>query len=118
MILKTTIEYEEENTAHLTEEEKQKYVAKKEFLGKDFPEAELLMDKIDKPVIIDTDNEKMYIDIGEGKISMRHLLDSEFFPLEDGSVGNFFSQVVFKGNLDEIYNTLLEEKSEQKRKNI
>ena len=116
MILKTTVEYEEENTSKLTEEEKQNYTAKKEFLGKDFPEDELLMDKIDKPVIIDTDNGKMYIDIGEGKISMRHLLDSEFFPLEDGTVGNFFSQVVFKGNLDELYNNLLEEKKEKQIK--
>ena len=110
MILRTTIEYEEENTSNLSEDEKEKYLAKKEFLGNDFPEAEILTHKIDRDGIIDTDNNKLYIDIGEGKISMRNLLDSEFFPLEDGSVGNFFSQVVFKGNLDEIEQNLIKEK--------
>lgn len=110
MILRTKVEYEEENTSKLNEDEKAKYIAKKDFLGKDFPEEELIIDKVERNVIIDTDNDKIYIDIGEGKISMRNLLDSEFFPLEDGSIGNFFAQVVFKGNLDEIYENLLKEK--------
>lgn len=109
MILKTKMQFEEESTKGMSKEDKEIYEAKKAVLGDDFDHDEEY-DKVEKNVIIDTDHDHLYVEDEDGYIVMRNLLQSDIYPLENGSVGSFYSQITYKGNLDEIYAILIKEK--------
>lgn len=111
MILKTKIEYREEDISKLTESDREKYTAKKAYLGDEFPEDELQISTIVREVVIDTDNGNLYVDMGEGKIKLQPLLSTDMIPYENDIVVYFNPTVVFEGTIDDIYNKLLEDKN-------
>ncbi len=107
MILKTKVEYLEEDLSKLSDEDREKYKAKKEYLGNNFPENEKIMTVVRKDAIIDLENNLLYVDFGKGIIQLKPLLSADFVTYEDGSASYFYPNVSFEGNLEEIYQQLI-----------
>lgn len=107
MILKTKIEYLEEDLSKLSDADREKYKAKKEYLGDNFPENEKIKTVVKKDAIIDMGNNLLYVDFGEGMIQVKPLFSADLITYEDGSASYFYPSVSFEGNLDEIYQKLI-----------
>ena len=103
MIIKTEIDWLIEKK--LTEEEKELIEAKKEVLGNDYvPELDQYT-SLKKDAIIDFENQFIFVSTDENEVCVTRLLDSDYFPV-DGTVHKMTDRQYFKGNLDEVYNTL------------
>lgn len=105
MILKTRIEVREEDLSKLTEAEREKYEAKKAYLKDDFePDEHVLVSrKID--AVIDTYDNVMYVDGGDGTVVLKPLLSNDLITTEDGGM-YLYPTVVFEGTILKIYREL------------
>jgi hypothetical protein len=105
MILKTKIDWLQNK--ELSDSEKELLQAKKEFLGDDYiDDDEKQYEEIEKNAIIDTDSDKLYIEIDDEKVCMVRLLGGDYYPTEDGALQRIEERLYFMSTLDEIYNTL------------
>lgn len=107
MILKTKIEITRDDVLKLTGVEKEKYEAKREVLGDAFEEDESLYGVVEKvDVVIDTINNLIYVDNGDGTITMKPLLSPDLVTSEDGQAMYLYPTVVFDGTIDQIFKEL------------
>jgi hypothetical protein len=102
MILRTKIAWLKAKEE--TEEEK----LKKEVLGDEYQEdtSKESFDKTKKDAIIDTDNDKIYIQLYEDQVCIQKLLQTEFLPTEDGTLTRYEDSIIIYSTLDEIYEQL------------
>lgn len=111
MILRTNVEWLVNKTPKPTAEEKAQEQAKKEYLGDEYeppvPVAEVFEEE-NVDAIIDTYNDKLYVDAGTGKVTMTNLLQSAFIQDETGEVRRFDENITFDATLDDIYDKLIE----------
>lgn len=105
MILKTRIEVREEDLSKLTEAEREKYEAKRDVLGDNFtPDEHVLVSrKID--AVIDTYDNVIYVDGGDGTVVLKPLLSNDLITTEDGGA-YLYPTVVFEGTIPKIYREL------------
>lgn len=114
MILKTRIEVREEDLSKLTEAERDKYEAKRDVLGDKFtPDDELFVSKM-IDAVIDTYDNVMYVDGGDGTVVLKPLLSSDLITTEDGGGMYLYPTVVFEGTINKIYREL---KNDRKQSN-
>lgn len=105
MILRTTVDWEQ--TKEMTEHEREVMEARAEFDPTYNPHADdSLFESTVKSAIIDTDNDKLYIQISDEKLCMTKLLAGEYFALDNGEIERVEERLYFKSTLDEIYEKL------------
>ncbi|MDR1018990.1 MAG: hypothetical protein LBM02_09865 [Lachnospiraceae bacterium] len=107
MIFKTKVKEIEEDTSGLSDIDKENYNAKKEYLGMDFPETELLVNWVMRDAIIDISQKLLYVDVGNNTIQLKQLFPQNMVEYEDGSIAYPNPIVTFIGNLDDIYKKLI-----------
>lgn len=109
MILKTKIEVREEDLSKLTEAEREKYQARKDYYiseNKEFEPDDSVLTSRKIDVVIDTVNNTIYVDEGDGTITMKHLLAMDLVTNEDGQAMYLYPTVNFEGKIDQIYKEL------------
>lgn len=106
MILKTKVHILKEDISKMTEDEKMAYEAKKEYLAHDLKDEDIEYTLQLADCVIDTDNEHLYIDVGEGVIRLRPLLGTDLVGGEDESMDYTYPSISFLGTVDEIYEKL------------
>ena len=99
MILRTKIEWLQQK--QLSEKE----IAKREVLGTDYDSSETY-ETVIKTAIVDTENDKLYVEAGEGKICMTKLLNAEYAYTENGQIERIEERVTIFETLDNIYEQL------------
>lgn len=107
MIIKTKIDWVQ--TRELSEEERERIEAKKAVLEDrydPFEDEEDLFEDAEKNAIIDTNNNKLYVEISENKICLTNLLGGEYIVMENGSTQRVEERLYFKSTLEEIYTEL------------
>lgn len=103
MILRTTIEWVQ--IKPLTEFE----IAKREVLAEEYEPPVDEYEELIKEAVIDTTNEKIYIEIEPDKICMIRLLDANYAYNENGGMERIEERLIFKETLENIYNKLIQE---------
>lgn len=103
MIIKTKIDWLQNKV--LTDEEKEVLEAKRIVLGDDY-DANDEYDETEKNAIIDTTNDKIYIEIEPEKVCMVRLLDAQYVYTEDGRMERIEERLYLKSTLDEIFENL------------
>ena len=98
MIIRTKIDWSQEKK--LDPIEKEKIEAKAEVVPEYDPYDDL-NEEVEKEALIDTTEDKIYVQVDDNKICMMNLLSGEYI-LTDTSVQRFQERIIFKGNLDEI----------------
>ena len=104
MIIKTKIDWLQ--TKKLSEYEQ----AKREVVGDDFKDDTDPYEEAEKDAVIDTGNDKMYIQIEPDKICMIRLLDAQYLYSENGQLERIEERLMFKSDLETIYNELTQKK--------
>lgn len=102
MIFKTKIEWRQEK--ELDPLIKEELEAKAEFVT-DYDPTDELYESIEKDCVIDTNDDRMYVQVSENKICMANLLGGEYMVLPDG-IQRFEERIYFKGDLNDIYTEL------------
>lgn len=116
MILKTRIEVREEDLSKLTDTEKEKYEAKKAYLiaeNKYEPDEDVLVSRM-IDTVIDTQDNVMYVDGGDGTIILKPLLSNDLITTEEGEGMYLYPTVVFEGTIDKIYKELKNDRKQIK----
>lgn len=103
MILRTKVDWLENK--ELSEQE----IAKREVLGKEYEPDEDVYNKVSKNAIIDTGENKLYVEVDEDKICLTPLLNGEFIVADD-QVQRMEERLFFESKLDLIYELLTESK--------
>lgn len=103
MILKTTIDWLQNKP--LSEEE----IAKREVLGPDYKSTDDY-DEVEKSAIIDTSDDKLYIEIEPNKICMTKLLGGEFIVDDNDIIQRMEERLYFKCTLAELFENLMKDK--------
>lgn len=98
MIYRTVIEWTQEKK--LDPVEKEKILAREEF-DKEYDSYDDLNETVDKEAIIDTNENKLYVQVEDDKVAMLNLLSVEYVFMES-FLRKFQEKIVFKGNLNEI----------------
>ena len=111
MIIKTKIDWLQ--TKNLSEEEKKLLEAKKSVVD-DYNEYEEEYEEAQKDAIIDTLNDKVYIEVEDNKICLIRLLEGMYFPTGEGSVERVEERMFFESNIQDIYEQLIEENNKNK----
>lgn len=109
MILQTTVEWTQDKK--LSKEESEKLKAKREVLGDEYDSYEdqdLLYEETVKNAIIDTNENKLYVEISEGRICMTHLLGCQYICTIDNNLQTVTEKLYFESTLDEIKEKLNE----------
>jgi hypothetical protein len=104
MILRTKIDWLQNKV--LTKEEQEILEAKREVLEDDYDAAAEEYEETEKDAIIDTVNDKIYIEIEPDKICMIRLLDAQYAYNEAGKMERIEERLYFKSTLEQIYNEL------------
>lgn len=103
MIIKTKIEWNQ--TKELTESEKELREAKKSVLKDYDPTNEDEYETVIKRAIIDTKDDKLYVEISENKICLTNLMNGEYMVFDD-SIQKVSNRIYFEATLDEIMEKL------------
>lgn len=109
MILKTKIDWLQNKV--LTKEEQEILQAKKEVLEDAYDIINEEFEEAEKDAIIDTVNDKIYIEIEPEKICMIRLLDANYAFTESGQMERIEERLYFKSTLETIYNELTNNKN-------
>lgn len=107
MIIRTKIDWLQNK--ELSETEKEFLEAKKEF-EENFDSFNEEYEETEKNAIIDTDSDKLYIEVETERICMTRLLDGQYILAENGNMERIEERLFFKSTLDEIYNELIKNK--------
>lgn len=101
MILRTQIEWLEPK--QLSEEEQ----AKLDYLGKHYvPDDEEIYTEVLKNALIDTSDNKLYIELDSTSVAMSNLLSAIYVVKGNGEVQRNEEKLYIKSTLDEIYENL------------
>lgn len=103
MIIRTKIEWSQ--TKELTESEKEIREAKKSVLKDYNPHEEDDYETVEKQAIIDTEDDKLYVEISENRICLTSLMTGEYMIVED-SIQKVSNRIYFEATLDEIMEKL------------
>lgn len=109
MILKTKIDWLQNK--NLTKEEQEILEAKKEFLEDAYDIINEEFEEAEKDAIIDTVNDKIYIEVEPDKICLIRLLDANYAFTESGRMERIEERLYFKSTLETIYNELTNNKN-------
>ena len=82
--------------------EKEKIEARKEF-EPHYNSSKDENEEVEKDSIIDTGNNKLYVQTTEDKVCMTNLLKSDFIENEEGNIERIEERIYFKSTLDEVY---------------
>lgn len=107
MILKTTVEWTQDKK--LSKSEKENIDAKREVLGENYDPYEdqhLLYEETVKNALIDTNENKLYVEISEDRICMTHLLGCQYIATSDDLLQTVTEKLYFKSTLDKIMKEL------------
>jgi hypothetical protein len=104
MILRTRIEWLQLKKLSANE------LAKREVLGSDYDSSDEY-ETVEKEAIVDTINDKLYIELTPEKICMTRLLNAEYAYNENGQIERIEERVTIMETLDNIYNKLQQEQS-------
>lgn len=106
MILLTEIEWEQNR--ELSELEKEKIEAKREFVPEYDPYSDdSLFEQTIKRAIIDTDSDKLYVEVEYNKICMTNLLGGVYIT-ENNYTQRVEERLYFEAKLEDIYKNLTE----------
>lgn len=109
MILKTQVHILKEDISKMTDEEKEKYEAKKEYLAHDLKDEDIEYTLQLADSVIDTEKEHLYIDVGDGVIRLRPLLGTDLVG-DEGTIPEYIQpSISFLGSIDDIYKKLQKE---------
>lgn len=103
MIILTKISWVQ--TKKLSDEEREILEAKKAVI-EDYDSYDDAYEDTEKNAIIDTEGEKVYIEIDEKTVCMTRLLSGEYYTNDRGNLERIEERLYFQGNLTEIYNEL------------
>ena len=109
MILKTRVFILKEDLSKMSEAEKEKYQAKKDYLGDKLEDKDIVYSPQETDAVIDTKEHYLYIDMGEGKIRLRPLLGTDLVETADETPDYMFPVITFTGDINEIYEQLKKE---------
>lgn len=109
MILKTKMEWLQ--TKVLTKEEKEILEAKKDVLQEAYNEMEDEYESSERDAVIDTVNDKIYVEVEPGRICMMRLLFADYMYTEGGQMERIEERLYFKSTLETIYNELTTNKN-------
>lgn len=99
MIIRTQIEWLQQK--QLSDKE----IAKREVLGSDYDTSDAY-ETVLKTAIVDTVNDKLYVEISDTKVCMTKLLSAEYAYSEGGQIERIEERVTILETLDNIYNQL------------
>lgn len=99
MIIKTKIEWSE--PIEISEEEK----AKREVLGSEYQPIDDY-EKLEKEAIIDTVENKLYVEIDERKVCLTELLGADYLYSDSGFITKMEEKIYLITTLDKIYKML------------
>lgn len=105
MILKTQVYILREDLSSMSESEKEKYQAKKDFLGDKLQDTDIVYSTQKADAVIDTKQQHLYIDMGEGVIRLRPLLGIDLADDDE----YLYPTISFMGDINEIYEQLIKE---------
>jgi len=102
MILRTKIAWLK------AKEESEEEKLKREVLGDEYVEDKSKdgFDKTTRDAIIDTVEDKLYIQLYDDQVCIQKLLQTEFLPTEDGTLTRYEDSIIIYSTLDEIYEQL------------
>lgn len=102
MILRTKIAWLK------AKEESEEEKLKREVLGDEYVEDKSKdgFDKTMRDAIIDTVEDKLYIQLYDDQVCIQKLLQTEFLPTEDGTLTRYEDSIIIYSTLDEIYEQL------------
>lgn len=103
MIIRTKIEWSQ--AKELTESEKEFREAKRSVLKDYNPHEEDEYETVEKQAIIDTEDDKLYVEISENRICLTSLMGGEYMIVED-SIQKVSNRIYFEATLDEIMEKL------------
>lgn len=106
MIIKTKIDWMQNKK--LSDEEKEIIEAKKAVLD-NYNGYDEEYEETEKEAVIDTVNDKIYIQVEENKICLIRLLGGDYFPNEQGVLERIEERIYFQSNLDDVFKQLKEE---------
>lgn len=99
MIIKTKIEWLQQK------ELSDKEIAKREVLGTDYDTSDSY-ETVLKTAVVDTINDKLYVEISDTKVCMTKLLSAEYAYGENGQIERIEERITILEKLDNIYNQL------------
>lgn len=101
MLLKVKIDWVQNKK--LTKEEQEQLDAKIEVLGSDYEDSyEDRYDEVEKLALIDTENNKMYVEVEDNKVCLTRLLTAEYIPTSTGNVERIEERLYINTTLVEI----------------
>lgn len=114
MILRTTVEWTQDKK--ISPEELEKLKAKQEVLGDEYDpydDQDLLYEQTVNNAIIDTDNDKLYVEVSENRICITHLLGCQYVYTPDNTLQTITEKLYIQSTLEEIEEAL---KTKNKKK--
>ena len=117
MILRTTVEWTQDKK--ISPEDLEKLKAKQEVLGRDYNPMEdqhLLYEETVKNAIIDTDSDKIYVEISANRICMTRLLDAQYICDSENVIQTVTEKLYFESTLEEIEEALKTKKQKKIKK--
>ena len=106
MIIRTKIDWLQNK--ELSTEEREILDAKREFL-ESYDEYEEEYEETTKEAILDTFNNKIYIQVEENKICLIELLGGQYIQDESGAMRKMEERLYFESTLDELYDQLIKD---------